>query len=69
MQLTAAFVKVSDGYAAFVMELPGSNTQGRTLEEARENLRDAVDMILGANRELAQESLAGQTVIQEPFRP
>ena len=53
MQLTAVFVAVPTGYVAFVEELPGANTQGETLEEARENLREAVALVLEANRELA----------------
>lgn len=36
--LTAIFMKVPEGYAAFIEELPGTNTQGATLDEARENL-------------------------------
>ncbi len=68
MQLTAVFMQVPEGYIAFVEELPGANTQGDTLEEARENLRDAVDQILEANRELAEQSLTGQSVIRERFR-
>jgi len=40
-----------------VEELPGANTQGATLEEARKNLKEAVAMVLQANRELAEESL------------
>ena len=67
MQLTAVFIEVPEGYVAFVEELPGANTQGATLDEARENLREAVEMVLEANRELAQKSLAGQTVTREPF--
>lgn len=67
MQLTAVFVKVPEGYVAFVEELPGANTQGATLEEARENLHDAVAMVLEANRELAEKSLAGKSVTREPF--
>jgi predicted RNase H-like HicB family nuclease len=67
MQLTAVFMPVPEGYIAFVEELPGTNTQGETLEEARENLREAVEMVLEANRELAERSLAGQAVIREPF--
>jgi predicted RNase H-like HicB family nuclease len=54
VQLTAVFVAVPEGgYAAFVEELPGANTQGRTLDEARANLREAVELILEADRELA----------------
>src|SRR5262249_29251878 len=67
MKLTAVFEKVPEGYIAFVEELPGANTQGATLEEARENLQEAVQMVLDANRELAEETLNGRTVIREPF--
>jgi predicted RNase H-like HicB family nuclease len=67
MQLTAVFIKVSEGYIAFVEELPGANTQGGTLDEARENLQEAVALVLEANRELAEQSLAGQQVTKEPF--
>lgn len=67
MQLTAAFMQVPEGYIAFVEELHGANTQGDTLEEARENLREAVELVLEANRELAEQSLGGQTVIRESF--
>ena len=49
-QLTAVFEKVSEGYIAFVEELPGANAQGDTLEEARSNLREAVQLVLEANR-------------------
>ncbi len=67
MQLTAVFMQVPEGYIAFVEELPGANTQGETLEEARVNLREAVAMVLEANRELAERSLQGQVVTREPF--
>ena len=65
MQLTAVFQKVSEGYIGFVQELPGANTQGATLEEARKNLTEAVALILEANRTLAEESIEGQDVIRE----
>jgi predicted RNase H-like HicB family nuclease len=54
MDLTAVFMAVPEGgFVAFVEALPGANTQGETLEEARENLVEAVELILEANRELA----------------
>ena len=53
MQLTAVYIKVPEGYIGFVEELPGANTQGDTLEETRENLREAVELVLEANREMA----------------
>ena len=67
MEFTAVYIPVPEGYVAFVEELPGANTQGATLEEARENLREAVQLVLEANRELAERSLAGRTVSKEPF--
>ena len=66
-QLTAVFQQVPEGYIAFVEELPGANTQGTTLEEARTNLQEAVQLVLESNRALAEESLRNKTVIREPF--
>lgn len=68
IELTAVFRQVAEGYIGFVEELPGANTQGATLEEARGNLREAVTLVLEANRALAEESLTGQDVIREPLR-
>ncbi|OPX36813.1 MAG: HicB family protein [Desulfobacteraceae bacterium 4484_190.1] len=65
MKFTAVFQKFSEGYAAFVEELPGANTQGKTLEEARGNLVEAVQLVLETNRELTKRALAGRDVIRE----
>ena len=65
MRLTAVYMKVREGYVAFVEELPGANTQGETLEEARANLEEAVKMVLDANREMSEQSLAGAQVIRK----
>lgn len=67
LTLTAVYRKFPEGYAAFVEELPGANTQGATLEEARANLAEAVEMVLQANRELMEGELQGQDVIREPL--
>ena len=68
VQLTAVYISVPEGYIAFVEELPGANTQGETLDEVRENLKEAVQLVMEANRELAERSIAGQTnVSREPF--
>jgi predicted RNase H-like HicB family nuclease len=67
LTLTAVFRRFPEGYAAFVEELPGANTQGATLEEARVNLAEAVTLVLQANRQLAEEELRGQEVIREPL--
>ena len=53
MQFTAVYMPVDEGFIGFVEELPGANSQGATMEEVRENLKEAVQMVLKANRELA----------------
>jgi predicted RNase H-like HicB family nuclease len=68
VQFTAVFRPVPSGYVGFVEELPGANTQGATLEEARANLEEAVALIFDANRTLAREDAAGADVIREPFK-
>ncbi len=65
MEFTAVFEKVPEGYIAFIEELPGANTQGGTLEEARENLLEAIQLVLEANRALAEESIQGRNVVKE----
>jgi predicted RNase H-like HicB family nuclease len=67
-QLTAVFRKVPEGYVAFVEELPGANTQGETLDEARANLEEAVGLVLEANRARSREDLDGVEVIREPIK-
>jgi predicted RNase H-like HicB family nuclease len=67
LTFTAVYVKVPEGYVAFLEELPGANSQGATLEEARENLKEAVALVLEANRALLAESLEGQELIREPL--
>lgn len=67
VSFTAVYRKVPEGFIAFVEELPGANTQGATLEEARTNLEEAVSLVLEPNRTLAEEDLKGAEVIHEPF--
>jgi len=67
MQITAVFMPVPEQYIGFVEELPCANRQGETLEEGRENLREAVLMLLEANRELAERAIANKQVSREPF--
>ena len=67
MKLTAVFEKVPEGYIGFIEELPGANTQGATIDEARSNLKEAVELVLKANRLLSEESLKGKRVIRDPF--
>jgi predicted RNase H-like HicB family nuclease len=66
MQFTAVFRAVPEGYIPLVEELPGANAQGATPEEARANLREAVTLVLEANRAFSQEA-AGRDAIREPL--
>jgi predicted RNase H-like HicB family nuclease len=56
------------GYIGFIEELPGANSQGRTLDEVRSNLREAAVLVLEANRDLARQSMDEADVIREPLR-
>jgi predicted RNase H-like HicB family nuclease len=64
-RLTAVFEQDGDWWVGYVEELPGANTQGRTLEEARENLREAVRLVIDANRAIARRDAEGRPVIRE----
>jgi predicted RNase H-like HicB family nuclease len=65
LTLNAVYLKVPEGYVAFVEELPGANTQGETLDEARENLKEAVELIIEANRALVADTIKGGEVLKE----
>jgi predicted RNase H-like HicB family nuclease len=65
MSFTAVFLKVPEGYVGFVEELPGANTQGKTLGQVRKNLREAVKLVLEANRKIAEQEIADKSVIRE----
>jgi predicted RNase H-like HicB family nuclease len=64
---TAVFEQAGEWWIGYVEEVPGANTQGATLDEARDNVKEAVALILEANRELAQREAVGKTVIREPI--
>ncbi len=64
-KLIAVFEKSPYGYIGYIEELPGVNTQGETLEQARENLMEAIQLTLEANREISEQNLSGKEVIKE----
>ena len=72
LTLTAVFEEISQaeggGFVAYTEELPGAITQGETLEEARENLRDAIEILLEAHRELAKQPRPGARVTREKIK-
>lgn len=71
LRFTVAYTPIEDGwYMAQVVEYPEAVTQGETLEEARENVRDAMQLLLEARREIAGEKFEGRDdVILEPLVP
>lgn len=59
LTLTKIYEKAEEGgYIGYVAELPGANTQGETLQEVRENLSEAIQLILEANREEVESRLS-----------
>ena len=63
--LTAIFEKSPHGFIGYVEELPGANIQGATLEETKENLVEAIQLVLESNRQLTEENITGKDVIKE----
>lgn len=66
-EFTAIYERHGDWYIAYVEEIPGANTQGRTLKEAKENLKEAVAMMLQYRREQAERGLKGKRVFKKPL--
>ncbi len=65
-QYTAVFERGEDGWwVASCLEVPEAITQGETMEEARENLKDAIQLVLEVRREDAEKELEGRDVIRE----
>ena len=52
-QFTATYMKRGKWYIGFIQEVPGVNTQGRTLTETKRNLKEALLLVLASNREIA----------------
>jgi len=55
-EFTGVIEKRGKWYIGYVEELPGVNTQGKTLREVRENLKEALHLIIEANKELAAKN-------------
>ena len=67
ISFTAVFLKARHGYVGFIEELPGVNSHGQTIEEARTNLRSLASMIFDLERAQAKELLEGKDVVREDF--
>jgi len=67
-EFTALYERRGKWIIATVAEIPGVNTQGRTMPEARANLQDALRLILECNRRLAEETFRPEELIKERVR-
>ena len=68
LAFTAVFLKNSHGYVGFVEELPGVNSQGQTIEEARANLHRLAAVVFEEERVQSAELLEGKDVMREEFK-
>ena len=59
---TGIIEKTDKWYIGYIEEIPGVKTQGKTLEEVRGNLKDALELILKSNRELAEKNIKGKNI-------
>lgn len=66
-QFTAIYKKSGRWYLGWVEEIPGVNTQGKTLKETKENLKEALLLILETNRFLNKKEISKGKVIREPL--
>lgn len=64
---TAVYLKGNHGYTGFIEELPGLNSHGRTLDEARDTLRKLAEVVFDEERRGAEEMIAGKDVVRENF--
>lgn len=64
---TAVYLKLKHGYVGFIEELPGVNSHGRTIEQARETLRQLALVVFDEERRGTAELVAGKDVVRESF--
>jgi len=67
ISFTAVYLKAPHGYVGFIEELPGINSHGQTIEEARTNLQSLAAVIFDLERAQAKELLEGKDVVREGF--
>ncbi|MBI4669982.1 MAG: type II toxin-antitoxin system HicB family antitoxin [Elusimicrobia bacterium] len=66
-QFTAAYIKHGKWFVGYVEEIPGVNTQGRTLAEVKKNLKEALELILETNKEIAHKIHGKKPALEEPI--
>ena len=67
LAFTAVYLKSNSGYVGFIEELPGVNSHGRTLDEARDTLQKLAAVVFDEERREAEEMIAGKDVVRENF--
>lgn len=69
LSLTTIFEECTEGgYMAYIEELPGVNSQGETLDEAKTNLLEALELIMETQRSLSEKELGDKKVIRESLQ-
>ncbi|MDP2926945.1 MAG: type II toxin-antitoxin system HicB family antitoxin [bacterium] len=66
-QFTAVYKKAGKWYLGWVEEIPGVNTQGKTLKETKENLKEALLLVLETSKLINKKEASGSNVIREPL--
>jgi len=67
LAFTAVYLKGKHGYVGFLEELPGVNSHGRTIDEARQILQKLARLVFDEERRSAHEMLVGKDVVRESF--
>ena len=68
MKLTAVFVPDEEGgFIAYIEEIPGVNTQGKTLDEAKANILDALNLVMETRRALAKKELKKNPLLKRKY--
>jgi len=66
-QFTAVYKRSGKWYLGWIEEIPGVNTQGMTLKEVKENLKEALLLILETNSILNKKEFSQGKIIREPL--
>ena len=61
-EFTAIIEQDGDWYIAYCPEIPGANGQGKTRDEARENLAEAIVLILTDRREEGLRGVSAEAI-------
>ena len=64
-KFTAVFEQDGKWWIGYIEELLGANAQGTTLEETRESLKEAIQLVIESNRELTRRAAEGKSVVRE----